>query len=262
MGFDWAFFWDRLTNPGDLYMIALGRTVLMAVLAMLLGILIGIVVGFGRLSRFMVIRAACAFYVWLIRGIPVLVLLVFFFSGLAAAGFFRFRDMTIFGWTLSASFQAAIIGLAIHEGAYMAEIVRNGIQAVAKGQIEAAKSIGMSTWQLTRRVVLPQATRVIVPPLGNDFNHILKTTSLASVIGVQEIFQLTESMSATTFKTFELLIVLSITYLVLTTIWNIVQGIIEVKLRSHELDVPVHSWWEAIVHYVKAGAGSSGERRS
>jgi polar amino acid transport system permease protein len=262
MSFDWPFFWQRLTDPGSIYYVALGRTVAMAILAMLLGILIGVVVGFGRLSPFRVVRALCYFYVWLIRGIPVLVLLVFFFSGLAAAGLFRFQDLSVAGFTLSGSFQAAVVGLAIHEGAYMAEIVRNGVQAVARGQVEAAKSIGMSTWLLTRRIVLPQAARVIVPPLGNDFNHILKTTSLASVIGVQEIFQLTESLSATTFKTFELLIALSITYLVLTTAWNVVQGVIETKLRAHEIDASAASWSGAVAHYVRAGVLSTSERRS
>ena len=262
MSFDWPFFWGRLVNPGDAYITALGRTIVMAILAMALGVLIGVIVGFGRLSQFKLLSGACAFYVWFVRGIPVLVLLVFFFSGLAAAGLFRFSDVTILGFSISASFQAAVVALAIHEGAYMAEIVRNGIQAVARGQIEAAKSVGMGTWLLTRRIVLPQATRVIVPPLGNDFNHMLKTTSLASVIGVQEIFQLTESMSATTFRTFELLIAVSLTYLTLTSVWNVAQGIIETKLRAHELDVGVRNWREAIQVYFRTGVGSAGERRS
>lgn len=261
MGFDWPFFWERLTNPGDVYLLALGRTVLMAVLSMLLGLVIGLIVGIGRLVPFAPIRAACAFYIWLIRGIPVLVLLVFFFSGLAAAGFFRFRDIVILGITISASLQAAVVALAVHEGAYMAEIVRNGIQAVARGQIEAAKSVGMSPVQVTFRIVLPQASRVIVPPLGNDFNHLLKTTSLASVIGVQEIFQLTESMSATTFKTFELLVALALTYLLLTTIWNIIQGIIEERLRAHERDAPPASWRERIAFYLKPRQDAATERR-
>jgi polar amino acid transport system permease protein len=262
MSFDWPFFWGRLIHPGDLYLTALGRTIAMAVLAMALGVLIGVIVGFGRLSRFKLLSGACAFYVWFIRGIPVLVLLVLLFSGLAAAGLFRFSDVSLFGFSVSASFQAAVVGLALHEGAYMAEIVRNGVQAVARGQIEAAKSVGMGTWMLTRRIVLPQATRVIVPPLGNDFNHMLKTTSLASVIGVQEIFQLTESMSATTFRTFELLIAVSLTYLTLTSIWNVVQGVIETKLRAHELDVSVTNWREAIKVYFRTGIGATAERRS
>lgn len=261
MGFDWAFFVDRIVNPGAPYLNALGRTVIMAVLAMMLGLLIGLVVGFGRLSRYAVIRSACAFYVWLIRGIPVLVLLVMLFSGLAAAGVFRFSDVEIAGFKLTASFQAAVIGLAIHEGAYMAEIVRNGVQAVARGQIEAARSLGMSAWQVTWRIVIPQATRVVMPPFGNDFNHMLKTTSLASVIGVQEIFLLTEGMSATTFKTFELLTVVALNYLVLTAIWNTIQGVIETRLRAHEIDQPVRTWWQCLVVYMTPRPGSA-ERRA
>ncbi len=261
MGFDWAFFVHRIVDPGAPYLAALARTVTMAVLAMLLGLAIGLVVGIGRLSRYAVVRAACSFYVWLIRGIPVLVLLVMLFSGLAAAGLFRFEDIHFWGMTLTASFQAAVIGLGVHEGAYMAEIVRNGIQAVARGQIEAARSLGMSSWQVTWRIVIPQATRVIVPPFGNDFNHMLKTTSLASVIGVQEIFLLTEAMSATTFKTFELLTVVALNYLVLTAIWNAVQGVIETRLRAHEIDRPVRSWWQSIVVYATPAA-SHVERRA
>lgn len=260
MGFDWSFFLDRILNPGEPYLWALGRTVMMAVLAMLLGLLIGLVVGFGRLSRFALIRGLCGFYVWLIRGIPVLVLLVMLFSGMAAAGLFRFEDIRIGGLLITASFQAAVIGLGIHEGAYMAEIVRNGIQSVARGQVEAAKSVGMSGWQVAWRIVIPQATRVIVPPLGNDFNHMLKTTSLASVIGVQEIFLLTEGMSATTFKTFELLTVVALNYLLLTTIWNLIQGVIETRLRAHELDEPVRGWWQSMRYYFRISALSM-ERR-
>ena len=261
MTFDWAYFFSRIVDPGEPYMAALGRTIAMAVLAMLLGLLIGLVVGFGRLSRYAVIRAACSFYVWLIRGIPVLVLLVMLFSGMAAAGLFRFSDLNIGGFKLTASFQAAVVGLAIHEGAYMAEIVRNGIQAVARGQIEAARSLGMGPWLVTWRIVIPQATRVIVPPLGNDFNHMLKTTSLASVIGVQEIFQITESLSATTFKTFELLSVVALNYLVLTAVWNVIQGVIETRLRAHELDESVQGWWQSLLYYLKPRV-STVERRS
>ena len=111
------------------------------------------------------------------------------------------------------------------------------------------------------RIVIPQATRVIVPPFGNDFNHMLKTTSLASVIGVQEIFLLTEAMSATTFKSFELLSVVALNYLVLTAIWNTIQGVIETKLRAHEIDRPVRTWWQSLIVYLTPNA-STGERRA
>lgn len=258
MTFDWAFFVQRIVNPGDAYLLALGRTIAMAVLAMVFGLGIGIVIGFGRLSRLRLIRYACAFYIWLIRGVPVLVLLVFFFSGLAAAGLWRFSNMTFLGLTLTASFQAAVVALAVHEGAYMAEIVRNGVQAVGRGQIEAAKSIGMTPWQITTRITLPQAFRVIVPPLGNDFNQMLKTTSLASVIGVPEIFLITESLSATTFKTFELLLVVAASYLTLTSLWSVIQAVIETRLRAHEADQKAMSLRERLV---AAFAGTPPETR-
>lgn len=247
MSFDWAFFWQRLVDPGEAYLLALGRTVSMAVLAMLLGLAIGVLVGFGRLSKLRALRFLCGFYVWIVRGVPVLVLLVFFFSGLAAAGFYRFADIEILGIPFSGSFQAAIVALAVHEGAYIGEIVRNGAQAVGRGQIEAAKSIGMTPLQVTWRVTLPQASRVIVPPLGNDFNHLLKTTSLASVIGVQEIFLITESLSATTFKTFELLVAVALSYLTLTTLWNFAQAAIEARLRVHERDADAETFRERLI---------------
>lgn len=255
MTLDWAFLVQRIVDPGDAYLMALGRTIAMAVLAMLFGLAIGVLVGFGRLSRWRLIRYACAFYIWLIRGVPVLVLLVFFFSGLAAAGWWRFADVDMLGVTLTASFQAAVVALAVHEGAYMAEIVRNGVQAVGRGQIEAAKSIGMTPLQVTTRITLPQASRVIIPPLGNDFNQMLKTTSLASVIGVPEIFLITESLSATTFKTFELLLVVALTYLTLTTAWNMIQAVIETRLRAHEADERPLSWRERLA----ASLGGGGE---
>jgi polar amino acid transport system permease protein len=251
MSFDWEFFLERLFSPGENYLWALVRTIVIAVLAQLLGVVIGFILGFGRLSRFRLVRAACGFYVWVIRGIPALVLLVLLFSGLAAAGFYRFEDIRLGSLVVPATVQAAIIGLGLHSGAYMAEIVRNGIQAVARGQIEAGKALGMSTWQIGRRIIVPQATRVIVPPLGNEFNGMIKTTSLAMVIGVQEIFLVSQTAAAATFRVFELLIVVSITYLVVISVWNAIQGVIETKLRAYEADVPARTWWQAVKFYVR-----------
>lgn len=251
MSFDWSFFWERLFNPGEAYGWAIVRTLSMAVLAQLLGVLIGFIVGFGRLSKWRIIRALCGIYVWVIRGIPVLVLLVMLFSGMAAAGMARFGDLHIGYLVIPATFQAAVVGLGIHSGAFMAEIVRNGIQAVAHGQVEAARALGMTTWQVSRRIVIPQASRVIIPPLGNDFNGMLKTTSLASVIGVQEIFLITQTVSAATFRVFELLIIVSITYLILTSSWNVIQGVIETKLRAHDAVVPARTWRQAIVYSLR-----------
>ncbi len=251
MEFDWSFFWDRLFNPNDTFLWAVFRTITMAVLAQLLGIVVGFFVGYGRLSKWAIIRGFSAFYVWVVRGIPALVLLVLLFSGMAAAGIARFDDIVIGPLAIPASYQAAIVGLGIHSSAYVAEIFRNGIQAVHRGQIEAAKALGMNTLQLSRRIVIPQAARVIVPPLGNEFNGLIKLTSLSTVIGVQEVFLVTQTAAAVTFKVFELLVVVAITYLIITGVWQLIQTVIETKLRAYTAEVPARTWSQAVRYSIR-----------
>lgn len=251
MSFEWAFFFEKLFFPNDVYLWGIFRTLSIAILAQLLGIVIGLIVGYGRLSKWRILRALSGIYVWVIRGIPALVLLVLLFAGVAAAGLPRFQDFELGFLSIPANYQAAVVGLGIHSGAYMAEIIRNGLQAVAPGQIEAAKALGLTGSQINRRIVIPQATRVIVPPTGNEFNGLLKTTSLVSVIGVQEIFLISQSVAAATFRVFEMMLVVSITYLILTGLWNVIQGIIETKLRAFEAVVPAYTWRQAFVHYFR-----------
>ena len=115
----------------------------------------------------------------------------------------------------------ALVALGINEGAYMSEIVRAGILSVDPGQTEAAKSLGM-TYRLTMsRIVLPQALRVIVPPLGNEFNNMLKTTSLLSIIAVEELFRYAQNINSATFHSFEAFFGIALYYLLLTTIWSL-----------------------------------------
>jgi polar amino acid transport system permease protein len=251
MSFDWTFFIERLFFPEERYLWGLFTTMSIAIFAMILGTIIGFVVGYGRLSQIRIIRFLSGLYVWIIRGIPPLVILVLIFAGVAAAGLPRFQDFFIGSIEVPANYQAAIVGLGIHTGAYMAEIVRNGIQAVQPGQIEAAKALGMSSVRIARRIAIPQAARVIIPPAGNEFNVLIKLTSLVSVIGVQEIFLISQSVASNTFRVFELMIVVSISYLILTGFWSIVQGIVEIKLRAFEALVPPFTWGEAFVHFFK-----------
>jgi len=251
MSFDWSFFIEKLFFPNEFYLWGLFRTLTIAVLAQMMGIAIGLVVGYGRLSRSSVVRALSGFYVWFMRGIPVLVLLVLLFSGLAAAGFARFQDIEFGFLDIPANYQAAVVGLGIHSGAYMAEIIRNGIQSVLPGQIEAAKALGFTPGQISRRVVIAQATRVIVPPTGNEFNGLIKTTSLVSVIGVQEIFLISQSVASTTFKVFEMMIVVSISYIVLTGLWTVIQGVLEIKIRAFQSDTPAFTWRASIKQYLR-----------
>jgi polar amino acid transport system permease protein len=144
--------------------------------------------------------------------------------------------VSLAGLSVKAAVQAAIIGLMINESAYIAEIVRAGLDSVPKGQFEAAASLGMTPVKLMRWIIVPQSLRVMVPPLGNSFNGMMKTTSVLSVIGVSEMFLVTQSISSSTFHTFEIFIVAAIYYLALTTIWTFVQAGIENRL-SRQLGI-------------------------
>jgi polar amino acid transport system permease protein len=128
--------------------------------------------------------------------------------------------------------QAGIVALSLHEAAYMAEIIRAGIASVALGQTEAAKSLGMSYIRIMRLIVLPQAARFIVPPLGNEFNGMLKSTTLVSVIGVPELLLTTETLTSATFRVFELYAVVALYYLTLTTAWGFIQARLEASFAA------------------------------
>src|SRR5207244_6253446 len=117
-----------------------------------------------------------------------LVQLAFLYFGLSVSGIFRWPALNVFGIQVDGAIQAGIVTLGLNEGAYMAEIVRAGILSIDRGQMEAARSLGMTYGLAMRRIVLPQAARVIIPPLGNEFNSMLKTTSLLIVIGVLELY--------------------------------------------------------------------------
>lgn len=262
MSFDWAFFFEKLFLPTDDYLWGLFRTMTIALLAMLLGTVIGFVVGYGRLSKVLIIRAISGLYVWIIRGIPPIVILVLIYVGVASAGLPRYEDISFFSIEISGNYQAAVVGLGIHTGAYMAEIIRNGIQSVRPEQIEAAKALGMKASLIARRITIPQAIRVIVPPAGNEFNVLIKLTSLVSVIGVQEIFLISQSVASNTFRVFELMIVVSISYLILTGFWSMVQGVVEIKIRAYERDRPAYTWAQALVHFARPRQTSQRKARS
>lgn len=232
--FQWDFFWHHLFSLNPNYWGSLGCTISMAVIAQVIGILIGAVISAGRLAKSRWARSLAGFYVWFLRGIPELVLLVLLFTGLSAAGIFRFADIQLGGLTLAGNYQAAIVAFALREGAYMAEIIRTGVQSVDRRQLEAARALGMNRRTILRRITVPQALRVIVPPLGNDFNVMLKVTTLASVIGVQDLLLSTQTFASSNFRVFELFIGLAVNYLILTTAWSIVQSIIETKLSAYE----------------------------
>ncbi|MFI0366993.1 amino acid ABC transporter permease [Actinomadura sp. 1N219] len=236
MNFDWQFLVDHIFALSPHYGVGLQRTIFMAVVSMFFGVILGMLVALARLSKIAPIRFLAGIYVWLLRSIPELVILILLYTGVAAAGIFKFSDLTVAGMTLPAAMQAAIIGFTIREGAYMGEIFRSGIMAVDHGQVEAAKALGLKRIPTLRRVILPQAMRVVVPPMGNQFTIMLKATSLASVLGVPELLLTTQTYAAETFRVFELFIGLAINYLILTTVWTFIQSLIESRLNRHEAD--------------------------
>jgi polar amino acid transport system permease protein len=156
------------------------------------------------------------------------------FFGLGVTHIYDFPDIKLGILVINGAVQAGILALGVNEGAYMAEIIRAGIEAIDPGQMEAAKSLGMTYALAMQRIVLPQAAKVIIPPLGNEFNSMMKTTSLMVVISAGELFFGFEQVNARLFKPFELFIAASLYYLALTTIWSFIQVRIESGLGERK----------------------------
>jgi polar amino acid transport system permease protein len=187
-----------------------------------------------RLSPNRLLSGSSWIYIWFFRGTPVLVQLTFWYVGIT----YLYPQLTLgvpFGpalYTVHAnalitSFIAAALGLSLNEGAYMAEIVRAGIISVDEGQTEAAQSLGMSRAQTLRRIVLPQAMRIIIPPTGNETISMLKTTSLVIVIAGADLFTATQNISNTNYQIVPLLLVSSLWYLLFTSVLTIGQYYVE-----------------------------------
>jgi polar amino acid transport system permease protein len=211
-------------------------TLELTVVAMLMGVVLGTALAVMRLSQNPLLRGVSAGYIWLFRGTPILVQLLFwFFLGtvlpqISVGVPFGPSFASVPTNTLITQFTAAILGLGLNEAAYMAEIVRAGIGSVDRGQTEAAHALGMSPWTTYRRVVLPQAARLIVPPTANETISMLKLTSLVLVIGLPELMTTAQLIYGRNFQQIPLLIVASIWYLVLTTLLTLGQTRIERRM--------------------------------
>ena len=202
--------------------------------AMALGVILGVVLAVMRLSPNPLVSGASWLYIWFFRATPVLVQLLFWFNIAAiypsislGIPFVGVEFVHGSANTLVTTYVAALLGLGLNEGAYMAEIVRAGIISVGEGQTEAALSLGMSRLQIMRRIVLPQAMRVIIPPTGNETISMLKTSSLASVITLTELLLASENIYAVNFKPIQLLIVASIWYAAMTSVLYVGQYYLE-----------------------------------
>jgi polar amino acid transport system permease protein len=232
VSFDWDFFLKFVFSPSSALIGGLAITIYASVIAQVSGVILGVLSALAGMSRNRVIRTISGVYVWFFRGTPVLVqIFLVYFGTPYLLGIDLFPSNISAGWVdLRGAVLAGIVALSVNEGAYMSEIVRAGILSVDPGQTEAAKSLGM-TYRLTMsRIVLPQALRVIIPPLGNEFNNMFKTTSLLSIIAVSETFRVAQAVNSATFKAFEAYFGVALYYLALTTIWTVVQGMIERRL--------------------------------
>ena len=213
--------------------------------AMLVGVVLGTLLAVMRLSENPLLRGVASGYVWLFRGTPILVQLLFwFFLGTVlpkvSLGIpFGPEFFSISSNTLITQFVAAILGLGLNEAAYMAEIVRAGIGSVDRGQTEAAQALSMNPGLTYRRIVLPQAARVIVPPTANELISMLKLTSLCLVIGLPELLTTAQLIYGRNFQQIPLLIVASIWYIVLTTILTVVQSRVERRMSRGVLGAQV-----------------------
>jgi polar amino acid transport system permease protein len=193
-------------------------TVWLTIASMVLGIVLGIVVAVMRLSHNRVLSTVSWFYIWLFRGTPVLVQLLVWFNLALFFPRIGFGPLSAETNTLIKPLIAALLALALNEAAYMAEVVRGGILSVDHGQYEAAAALGMSRGRTMRRIVLPQAMRVIIPPTGNETITMLKTTSLVLVVGAGDLLSRTSAIGARNFTVIEMLLVASFWYVVLTSV--------------------------------------------
>lgn len=204
-----------ISSAPPLLWAALAFTIPLAILSFIFGVSLGLVTALARMFGRAPLRAVARFYVWIFRGTPLLVQLFLIFYGLPSVGI-----------TLDA-FLAALIGFTLNVGAYSSEIIRAVISAVPKGQWEASYSIGMTFSQAMRRTVLPQASRIAVPPLSNTFIALVKDTSLAAVITVPEMFQATQRIVAVTYEPLILYIEVALFYLVMSSVLSQVQSWLE-----------------------------------
>jgi len=214
------------------------NTMVMAVLAMVLGIVLGVVAAIMRLSPNPVLQSVAAGYTWLFRGTPLILQLLLWFN-LALV----FPTIGIPGlWSVRAvdlmtPFLSALLGLGINQGAYTSEVMRAGMLSVDAGQYEAAQAIGMGRLRALRRIILPQAMRVVIPPLGNEFIGMVKATSLASVIQYPEVLHNAENIYYANSRVIELLIVAGFWYLLVVSVLTPLQMLLERRFARGSLQV-------------------------
>ena len=197
-------------------------TIELTLLGIIFGTLLGLAAAFGKISKNKIFNPVANFYSWIIRGTPLLLQLFFLYYGLP--------ELNI---TLS-PFTAAVIGLSLNQGAYLSETIRGGIESIDKGQTEAARALGMTPFQTMRRIILPQAYKRLIPPMGNEFIALLKDSSLVSVIAMTELMRTAEVQYSATAKPVETLLTAGILYLLMTTVFTMIFGKAERRFSIYE----------------------------
>jgi polar amino acid transport system permease protein len=231
----WDVVADYMFNPQVLDGVV--WTVALTLSAMGIAIVLGIAIALMRISSNRFLQTAAVAYLWFFRGTPLLVQLIFWFN---LALVFPQLGLPMFfgpdahgGIDTNAAiswFVAALLGFGLHEAAYMSEVVRSGFLSIDRGQTEAAEALGMTSWQTLRRIILPQAMRVIVPPTVNQFVNLLKATSLVAFIAGEDLLSSVQTIYARNYLVIPLLVVASIWYLALVTVASIAQNYVEKRL--------------------------------
>jgi polar amino acid transport system permease protein len=200
-------------------------TIFVSVFSIVFATMFAVVGALGRLSTKAPIYAAATLYVSMVRGTPLIVQLIFWYLALPQ-----------FGIVLP-GIVCGIFGLAFNYGAYMTEIFRAGIQAIPRGQIEAAAALGMTERLTMRRIVLPQATRIVIPAIGNEFIAMIKDSALVAYVGIQETYWRASTTGSRSFRTFETLLIAALIYWVLTIVFSVAQERIERRLRESDVRI-------------------------
>jgi His/Glu/Gln/Arg/opine family amino acid ABC transporter permease subunit len=199
-------------------------TIEIAVIGVIFGSIIGLLVGLGRISSNPLISQISRFYIWVIRGTPLLLQLFVI----------HFAIPSVFSALTMPPFVSACIALSLNAAAYIAEIARGAIQSIDKGQMEAARSLGLSSGQAMRRVIIPQAFRRMLPPLGNEFIALIKESSLVSTIALYDLLRTGQQIISSTYRYMEVFLLVGLIYLLLTTIMSYIVGKIEQKVGAYE----------------------------
>ena len=229
--FEWHVVWRYLFDTRILD--GLGRTLLLTVIAMIIGVALGMVLAIMRSVESWMLSAVAAVYIWFFRGTPLLVQLIFWYN---FAALYQHVSLGLpFGpsfWSAETNslidpWTAALLGLGLNQAAYTAEIIRGGILSVGRGQREAGLALGMHAGQVFWRITLPQAMKVVIPPIGNEVISMLKGTSLVSVIALTELLYSAQLIYSQSYQTIPLLIVISIWYLAATSVLSVGQYFIE-----------------------------------